>query len=560
MSQLCWHGGVATRLTLLLAVPLLAALALVVYFTTQLDRIESNSQHVSITQVRSLTAVGDIARSLAEMRVNVRSYLLSDDRNKQAGAEALYREYKESMLKALATYGDGFITDGTDRRLYEDFHGLTGAWCRGAEDLMSAAAAGRRQEAAVGILEGFVPELGAKLSRTTADWIKHHDELSRRVGAESLAYIGIARRNLRVGAVLVLLAAAILGFWTSRSIVRPVQTLQASVEGIAGGEFQQPVPFTERRDETGGLARSIDVLKQGAAAMEEQRWIKSNAAELTRSLQSVSTVSQFGERILSGLVPTLGGGVGAFYVMNEGGDQLQRMATYGLPAEANVLGSIRVGNGLVGACARAGTSVSLHDLPPDYIRITSATGAATPIQTSAWPILSRDSVLAVLEFASFRQLNATESALLDELLPVVAMNLEVLSRNLATQDLLAQTQEQREQLKASEERSRLILESTANGIFGTDTKGPSPSSIQRPVRCSGSRRMNFSGDRLTPRFTPSSRTAASIPKKSVRCSSPIRKADPVILTTNSSGVRTANGFPVEYGARPVFKDGVLVGP
>src|SRR5688500_1568057 len=136
---------IATRLTLLLAVPLLAALALVVYFTTQLDRIESNSQHVSITQARSLTAVGDIARRLAEMRVNVRSYLLSDDRNKQAGAEALYREYKGSMLKALATYGDGFITDGTDRRLYEDFHGLTGAWCRGAEDLMAAAAAGRRQ-------------------------------------------------------------------------------------------------------------------------------------------------------------------------------------------------------------------------------------------------------------------------------------------------------------------------------------------------------------------------------------------------------------------------------
>ena len=41
------------------------------------------------------------------------------------------------------------------------------------------------------------------------------------------------------------------------------------------------MPFVSATDETGGLARSIDVLKQGAAAMDEQRWVKSNVSRLT---------------------------------------------------------------------------------------------------------------------------------------------------------------------------------------------------------------------------------------------------------------------------------------
>ena len=61
--------------------------------------------------------------------------------------------------------------------------------------------------------------------------------------------------------------------------------------------------------------------------------------------------------------------------------------------------------------------------------------------------MSKNALLGVLEVASFRPFNAREKALLDELLPVVAMSLEVLQRNLRTQELLGQTQEQARQLE-----------------------------------------------------------------------------------------------------------------
>jgi len=46
--------------------------------------------------------------------------------------------------------------------------------------------------------------------------------------------------------------------------------------------------------------------------MEQQRWVKSSAATVTGALQGATSLAEFGQRLLSGLVPLLGGGVAGF--------------------------------------------------------------------------------------------------------------------------------------------------------------------------------------------------------------------------------------------------------
>ena len=152
------------------------------------------------------------------------------------------------------------------------------------------------------------------------------------------------------------------------------------------------------------------------------------------------------EPAVSGLVPALGGGVAAFYVFNGEEKRLRRTASYGLTTGGGA-DYLQPGEGLAGQCARDRCLAVLTGLPPDYLRISSGTGAAAATRAAAWPILSGDTLLGVLEFASFRELNAEEGSLTDELLPLVAMSLEVLSHNLATKELLVQTQEQAHQLE-----------------------------------------------------------------------------------------------------------------
>src|SRR6185369_10367883 len=147
----------------------------------------------------------------------------------------------------------------------------------------------------------------------------------------------------------------------------------------------------------------------------------------------------FGQRLLSALVPMLGGGAAGFYVLDESHSELRRVASYGMTDVSDIPTVIRLGAGLVGQCAQERRTLALTNLPPDYLRISSGLGQAAPVQATAMPTMSADALLAVLEMASFRPLTAREQTLLDELLPVVAMSLEVLQRNLRTEELLGQT-------------------------------------------------------------------------------------------------------------------------
>src|SRR4029077_19131060 len=152
-------------------------------------------------------------------------------------------------------------------------------------------------------------------------------------------------------------------------------------------------------------------------------------------------------RLLWDLVPMLGGGVAGFYVFDESHSGLSRVATYGMAEVSGIPTVIPLGAGLAGQCAQERRTLTLTDLPPGYLRIASGLGEAAPVQATAMPAISGDALLGVLEVASFRLLTAREQALLDELLPIVAMSLEVLQRNLRTEQLLGQTQEQARQLE-----------------------------------------------------------------------------------------------------------------
>ena len=176
--------------------------------------------------------------------------------------------------------------------------------------------------------------------------------------------------------------------------------------------------------------------------MEEQRWLKAGTSTLSGELQGAGALAEFGQRLISGLMPMLGGGVANFYLFENDPQQIRRIASYGLADGGDLADTFRLGEGLVGECARERKPIVLTHLPPDYLQISSGLGKAAPVQAVAWPVVSQDTLMGVLEIASFRPFGAREEALLAELLPMVAMSMEILARNLRTRELLTRTQEQ----------------------------------------------------------------------------------------------------------------------
>ena len=459
---------IATRLLALLTVPVAVLVGLGVFTGLQLANIEARTRFVAESRIVALATLGNLSRAFAELRVNVRSHLLATTDAQRAAARARFDHDERDVNRLLQEYADRLVLGGRDRRLLSEFEVLSREYNAGARQVMRLADEGRTADA-IAYFDNTIGKVGVRLSEVSNEWIAHDQQAATAAGTASIAAVERFRRNVVLATLAALLLTAVLGFVTLRRIVNPIRALDASVNAIAAGDYAKAVPFVGATDETGGLARSIDVLKQGAALMDEQRWVKSNVSKVTAELQGAASRPEFGERLLSNLVPILGGGVASFYVFDETGGHLQRVAAYGLANVAASPESIRLGEGLVGQCARERQTVTLTSLPPQYLRVESSVGQAAPFQASALPVTSHEAMLGVLEVASFRSFTAREQALLNELLPVVAMNLDVLQRNLRTQELLDQTQEQARRLEASEGDLRKGSEQLQRTNFLADT-------------------------------------------------------------------------------------------
>jgi PAS domain S-box-containing protein len=278
-------------------------------------------------------------------------------------------------------------------------------------------------------------------------------------------------------------------------------------------------------------------------------------------------------------MPIVGGGVAGFYVFDEKAALLRRVAASGL-ADGATPDTFRVGEGLVGQCAQERRMIILSDLPPEYLRIESGLGGATPQQSVVVPFLAKEAVLGVLEIATFRPFGARKQKLFDEVLPVAAMNLEILQRNLHTQDLLSQTQmqtrqledqreellaqqkelqAQREQLTESEERSRLLLESTAEGIFGNDVEG-----VIRFVNPAACQMLGYSATELLgrpahPTFHHHYSDGRVYPREKCPMWVAVTQGTAAHIEDECLWRKDGSGLPVEYRATPMSKDGVVVG-
>ena len=325
---------IARRILLLvgLAPLILAALGLLIH--AELARIESRSRFVAETQVPSLSSLGNISQAFAEMRVALRDHLLAPDAAGRTKARLAFDARRDELGQRLRDYADSLVSDDRNRRLLDEFGAQSAQWVSAATEVMALSDAGRREESAALLASARVAGVGTQASEAFREWIAHNQDLAKSAGAATLVSLGDARRNTGIAVALALLLSGGLGLLTFRRIVGPVRALKTSVESIVGGDFGAAVPHTHGVDETGALARSIDVLRRGAAAIEDQRWVKSNVATLTGNLQGSATLAEFGERLLSGLVPALGGGVAAFHVLGAGETRLRRIAHYGLQASS----------------------------------------------------------------------------------------------------------------------------------------------------------------------------------------------------------------------------------
>lgn len=251
-----------------------------------------------------------------------------------------------------------------------------------------------------------------------------------------------ARTRAIFVALLVLLATVglVLGGVVVRGVRRSLLQAQQAAQRIAQGDLSQRL-VVEGNNESAQLMRALNQMQEQLQGQEDQRWVKGHVAEITAALQQANSYTELGQVFLSRTAPLLGAGHAVFYVMNPDG-RLQLLSTYGYQQRKELSNLYSVGEGLVGQCALERTPITVTHPPADYVRIASGLGDGVPVNIVLLPVLKLDEVLGVLELAAFHAFAPRELALLDTLVPMMALNLEILQRKMRVQRLLEESQDQ----------------------------------------------------------------------------------------------------------------------
>ena len=264
--------------------------------------------------------------------------------------------------------------------------------------------------------------------------------------AQALADLSQKSRTISLILILAgLVCGGIGGLIMGASIKLPNDRLRKSVEGLAAGKLDDAIPHEDYHNEIGVMARAIKVLQQVCQGMDNQRWIKTNVAEISARLQHVDDYSGLAREFMSAACPLLGVGLGALYLHEN--NELRLLGSYGWRERKNLNLNLALGEGLFGQSALEKKPITITNPPEDYIKIGSALGEATPRTVSVLPIMQLDQLLGMLELASFQPVSERETELLDALVPVLATSMQILERNLNARRLMQEAQERATQME-----------------------------------------------------------------------------------------------------------------
>jgi two-component system sensor histidine kinase/response regulator len=268
-----------------------------------------------------------------------------------------------------------------------------------------------------------------------------------------------------------LLGGLVIGWLSFRSIHVPAEQLRKTVENFAAGQYDTDVPYLTYRNDVGSMARSIHVLQAGARQTDDESWLKRSLAQIAQSLQGAQTFTTMAHTLFAQLAPLLQLGQGVLYVYQEDTRRLRMLGSYAFRERKSLDQYFELGQGLVGQCAMERIPISLMHPPADYVVVGSSLGFAAPKALHVLPVLRNDRLLGVLELACFKPFEPRQQALVDELMPLLAANLEILERNVKTSKLLEETRRQAEEmaaqqasLKESEAYNKMLFQDSSRAI------------------------------------------------------------------------------------------------
>lgn len=248
-----------------------------------------------------------------------------------------------------------------------------------------------------------------------------------------------SRQSLVVGqilAVLVILSVIVTFFLIRWRITLPLAHISQAIRKLAMGDHQITLPIARWHDEISDVVIALDRLTDVVRTRELETRAATLVANISSHLQTVDNLKQLSQTLFGHLADPMHIGVASFYRYDSDNAVLVANGGYAQQGQANCPEVIGLGENLVGECAAQRLPILLSAPPIDYLCIQSGLSNCTPCAVLLLPVVHNDELLGVVEIATLKPIDAEVRAVIDQLLPVLAMRIVIIERTERAEHLL----------------------------------------------------------------------------------------------------------------------------
>ncbi|MBX2961161.1 MAG: GAF domain-containing protein [Cyclobacteriaceae bacterium] len=236
----------------------------------------------------------------------------------------------------------------------------------------------------------------------------------------------------------------------------------AFAEQISSGNLTVAHNLTDDSDELGkALVKMRENLLAASTKEQQERFVTVGITQVGDVIRNnADSLQNLADDFIRTVVKYMGMNQGGlFLVESEGSDQyLNLTACYAYERKKYLSRRVEIGQGLVGQCFLEKDIIYMTKVPQDYVQITSGLGEATPGCIVIVPVMTSDEIVGVMELASFQPLEKYRIDFLKKVAENIASSIVSSRVTERVKKLLAESQQQTEEMRAQEEEMRQNME------------------------------------------------------------------------------------------------------
>ncbi|MFA6188092.1 MAG: response regulator [Sulfuricurvum sp.] len=415
-----------------------------IYTMDKLSHIQSRMYNMHLVGITHLESVAD---GVTKIEQGLRQVVRASNAKELNSAKKLLESSQKKVKEEAVNSHKHLINDAAKIKMNQ-FDLSFASYTKNITHALDLQAKDN-QEAAQFIISKEFTDIASETSDIVVKMIRIKQNNARSAMEESLLLSNTTQKISLWFLIFGLILSITLGFLVSVSIRVPLITLRNRINDLAQGRLNITIPYTEYNNEIGQIAQSLVVLQHGTKVLESEYWIKEKLAQINHAMQGINSYEEFADTVSQNLALIMGLVYAALYIADKEESMLERIGGYGCDDDSYQRHFTR-GEGLVGQAMAEEHTITVSPSQEERLHISTGLGKIEIKTLLISAIKTRGKVLGVLEIGSLESFTPQQSSFYDIYLPLLAEKLQILSGNIAIQDLLDQTQAQALELSASE--------------------------------------------------------------------------------------------------------------